>query len=80
MPGEQIWLSYINFPLGVSYFQLDVNNTTGMRATDLTLKENKIIARDKPEAPCRSYILEVKVEKVWYLSIPLLKKHKSKMK
>jgi hypothetical protein len=61
LPGEQIWLSYINFPLGVSFFQLDVNNTTGMRATDLSIKENEIFVLSKPEAPCLTYILEVEL-------------------
>jgi hypothetical protein len=44
MPGDEVWLSYMNFPLGVSYFQLIVNNNKGMRASGIIIKENEMIA------------------------------------
>jgi hypothetical protein len=60
MPGDEIWLSYFNFPLEVSYFQLDVNNTNGLRWSDIIITENEVIGWDKPKAPCNSYMLEVR--------------------
>jgi hypothetical protein len=59
MPGDEIWLSYISFPVGMSYLQLNVNNTKGMRASDMAITENEMYAYDKPKSPCESYLLEV---------------------
>ena len=59
MPGDEIWLSYISFPVGMSYLQLDVNNTNGMRASDIAITENEMYAYEKLKAPCVSYMLKV---------------------
>jgi hypothetical protein len=63
MPGDEMWLSYFNFPLEITYFQLDVSNTNGMRSSDIILRENEIIAWDKPKAPCKSYLKKVNILK-----------------
>ena len=74
MPGDEMWLSYFNFPLEITYFQLDVNNTNGMRSSDIILKENEIIAWDKPKAPCKSYLEEVNILKLKLLLCQYLQK------
>jgi len=69
-----MWLSYFNFPLEITYFQLDVNNTNGMRSSDIILRENEIIAWDKPKAPCKSYLEEVNILKLKLLLCQYLQK------
>ncbi len=51
--GDEIWTSFGSFPQEMAYFRLDVNNTDGMKSTDLAITENEIILLNKESAPCR---------------------------
>ncbi len=60
LPGDEIWTSFGSFPQEIAYFRLDVNNTDGMKSTDLALTENEVILLNKESAPCRSKLEQVK--------------------
>jgi hypothetical protein len=59
-PGDEMWMSYIAYPLGLTYLRLDVNNTDGMTSSDLTIGENNVFLLDSSSVPCKSYVDEVK--------------------
>ena len=59
LPGDEMWMSYIAFPFGLTYLRLDVNNSDGMASTDLTIAETDIVLLDTPSIPCKSYIEQV---------------------
>ncbi len=45
--GDEIWLSFLAFPQDMAYFKLDVNNSDGLKTTDINVSENEIISMDK---------------------------------
>ena len=55
-PGDEIWLTYTAFPLEIVNFILNVNNSNGRRASDMTISENEIVLLDKEKSPCKSYL------------------------
>lgn len=54
-PGDEIWLTYMNFVFDMIYFKLDAHNSDGVRSTDVSLKVNENHFRSSQRAPCKSY-------------------------